>query len=79
MPVVSPTDGVYSEIVMITIDVPDGCKAFYTWDGTDPVSNGIQYMDPFPIIEGSSVLSVVIVDENGNASPIYRGNYIYQP
>ena len=79
MPVVSPTDGVYSEIVMITIDVPDGCKAFYTWDGTDPVSNGIQYIDPFPIIEGSSVLSVVIVDENGNASPIYRGNYIYQP
>ncbi|MCR4831565.1 MAG: chitobiase/beta-hexosaminidase C-terminal domain-containing protein [Pseudobutyrivibrio sp.] len=79
MPVVSPTDGVYSEKIMITIDVPEGCTAFYTWDGSDPVENGIQYMDPFPILEGASVLSVAIVDENGNASPVYRGNYIYQP
>ena len=78
MPVVSPTDGVYTEQVMITIKVPENCKAYYTWDGTDPASNGIQYVEPFPIIAGSSVLSVVIIDEKGNVSPIYRGNYIYQ-
>ncbi|SFH61222.1 zinc-ribbon domain-containing protein [Pseudobutyrivibrio sp. OR37] len=78
LPVVSPTDGVYTEKVMISIDVPEGCKAYYTWDGTNPVQNGIEYMEPFPIIEGTSVLSVVIVDEDGNVSPTYHGNYIYQ-
>ena len=79
LPVVTPTDGVYNEKVMISIDVPEGCKAFYTWDGTNPTKNGIQYIDPFPILEGTSVLSVVIVDEDGNVSPTYHGNYIYQP
>ncbi len=79
IPVVSPTDGVYSEIVMITIDVPEGCKAFYNWDGSDPAENGFEYTEPFPMIEGAGVLSVVIKDEAGNLSPVYRGNYIYQP
>ena len=79
MPVVTPTDGVYTEKVMISISVPDGCKAYYTWDGTDPTVSGIQYVEPFSILEGASVLSVVIIDEKGNVSPIYRGNYIYQP
>jgi len=78
MPVVSPTDGIYTEPVMISIDVPDGCQAYYTWDGTDPSKNGILYTEPFPILSGSSVLSVVIIDENGNISPMYRGDYIYQ-
>ena len=79
MPVVTPTDGVYTEKVMISISVPEGCKAFYTWDGTDPAVSGIQYVEPFPILEGASVLSVVIVDGKGNVSPMYRGDYIYQP
>ena len=78
MPVVTPTDGVYTESVMISIQVPEGCKAYYTWDGTDPENNGILYTEPFPILEGASVLSVVIIDENGNVSPMYRGDYIYQ-
>ena len=79
MPVVSPTDGIYYEDTMITITVPEGCRAYYTWDGTNPAIGGIQYIEPFPVIQGSSVLSVVIIDENGNVSPMYRGNYIYQP
>ena len=79
LPVVTPTDGVYTQKVMISVEVPEGCTAYYTWDGTSPVRNGIQYTEPFPIIEGTSVLSVVLVDEDGNVSPTYHGNYIYQP
>jgi len=79
MPVVSPVDGVYTDLIYISIEIPENCVAYYTWDGTDPSENGIEYTEPFPIIEGSSVLSVAIVDEDGNVSPIYRGNYIYQP
>lgn len=79
LPVVTPTDGIYNEKVMISIQVPEGCRAYYTWDGTKPSANGIEYTEPFPIIEGSSVLSVEIVDEDGNISPTYHGNYVYQP
>lgn len=79
LPVVTPTDGVFTQKVMISVEVPEGCTAYYTWDGTSPVRNGIQYTEPFPIIEGTSVLSVVLVDEDGNVSPTYHGNYIYQP
>ena len=75
----TPTDGVFTQKVMISVEVPEGCTAYYTWDGTSPVRNGIQYTEPFPIIEGTSVLSVVLVDEDGNVSPTYHGNYIYQP
>ena len=35
-PVVNPGPGVYTESVQISIDVPVGCKAYYTWDGTNP-------------------------------------------
>ena len=79
LPVVSPEDGVYSELVSISVEVPDGCEAYYTWDGTDPSVSGTLYTGPFTMLEGASVLSVVLVDEEGNVGPIYRGDYVYQP
>ena len=77
LPEVSPKGGTFTEKTMITIKVPDGAKAYYTWDGTNPAENGIPYTEPFPVIQGSSVLSVVIVDSKGNVSQVYRGEYNY--
>ncbi len=79
MPKVSPTDGIYNEKIMITIDVPEGCKALYNWDGTPLPENGIVYTEPIPICNGAGVLSVVIMDNNGNVSPVYYGNFVYSP
>ena len=79
MPVVSPQPGTFTQQEYITISVPDGCKAYYSWDGTDPSKVGLLYTEPFPIINGTSVLSVVIIDSKGNTSPIYHGDYIYNP
>ncbi|QFJ55587.1 chitobiase/beta-hexosaminidase C-terminal domain-containing protein [Pseudobutyrivibrio xylanivorans] len=78
-PVVTPEAGTYTEQVYISIAVPSGCKAYYSWDGTDPSSVGIEYSEPFPILKGASVLSVVIIDSKGNVSPVYHGDYIYNP
>ena len=78
-PEVSPKAGTYTQQEYITINVPDGCKAYYTWDGTDPAQAGLLYTEPFPILKGASVLSVVIIDSKGNTSPLYRGDYIYNP
>gem|GEM_PF-855087 len=76
-PVVSPDGGTFTDKTMISIQVPSGAKAYYTWDGTDPTENGTQYTEPFPVIPGSSILSVVIIDSKGNVSPIYRGEFDY--
>ncbi len=77
-PTVSPVDGIYYEKIMITIDVPEGYYAYYTWDGTDPSENGILYTEPFPILEGASVLWVVYMDSSGNCSEVpYIANYVY--
>lgn len=78
-PVVSPGSGTYTEDVMVTISVPENCKAYYTWDGSDPSTVGILYTDAFAIPKGASVLSVVIIDDKGNHSPIYHGDYICNP
>ena len=73
----SPDGGTFTDKTMISIQVPSGAKAYYTWDGTDPTENGTQYTEPFPVIPGSSILSVVIIDSKGNVSPIYRGEFDY--
>ncbi len=77
MPVVSPEPGTYTEQINISIAVEDGCKAYYTWDGTNPSEIGILYTEPFPVLKGSSVLSVVAIDSNGNASKVFHGEYNY--
>lgn len=76
-PVVTPSGGTFTTQEDITIEVPEGCTAYYSWDGSYPVDSGIEYTGPFPIISGGSVLSVVIVDPNGNESPLFRGEYYY--
>lgn len=79
MPMVTPAPGVYTEQISISIAVPVGCKAYYSWDGTNPADGGTEYTDPFPVLNGASVLSVVIKDGKGNVSPLFRGEYIFTP
>ncbi len=77
MPLVTPAAGTYNEEFYISISVPTGGKAYYTWDGTDPATNGILYEKPFAMSPGKAVLSVVTVDVKGNVSPVFRGEYGY--
>ena len=78
-PSVSPDGGTFTSETMITISVPNDCKAYYTWDGSDPATIGVEYTGPFPVIKGSSILSVVVKDKKGNLSPVYHGEFNYTP
>ncbi len=80
-PIVSPGSGIYTEETYISIQIPNGCSAYYTWDNTNPTENSLLYVAPIRIPEGrNQVLSVVIIDNNtGLASSIYRGSYDYVP
>lgn len=78
-PAVSLASGTYSESQTITVSVPEGCTAYYTWDGSTPNKGSIKYTGPFEILEGNNVLSVVLMNQKDQASDVARFNYIYYP
>ena len=79
-PVITPDGGEFSELTTVTITVPDGCSAYYTWDGSDPNGSSEMYIEPIPVPEGNNVLSVVLVNnKTGQTSSIYRQYFKYYP
>lgn len=79
MPQVTPNSGEYLSPQTIYVSVPEGCSAYYTWNGTDPTTSSMKYSGGITMPEGNNVLSVILVDEYGNTSSIQRVNYIYMP
>lgn len=78
LPMVSPEGGNFGALTYITVSVPEGCTAYYTWDGTDPNITSKKYISPIAVPAGSNVFSVVIVDDRTEKmSEIYRSNYTY--
>ena len=64
MPIVTPDGGDFGVETTITVTVPDGCSAYYTWDGSDPNIYSTPYTGPITVLEGNNVLSVIIIDNN---------------
>lgn len=78
MPVVTPGGGNFSEPTTVTVIVPEGCKAYYTWDSTDPTVESEMYKEPLAIPEGNNILSVILVNDTTElVSDVFRGNYVY--
>ena len=79
-PVITPDGGEFSEYTTVTITVPNGCSAYYTWDGSDPNVLSEMYIEPIPVPAGNNVLSVVIINnKTEQTSSIYRQYFIYYP
>ena len=78
-PSVSPAAGTYYEAQQITISAPEGCTAYYTWDGSSPTEHSAKYTGPLDMPPGNQVLSVVAVNAAGTRSRVYRVNYVYLP
>ncbi len=77
-PEVTPNGGKFDVPTYVYITVPDGCSAFYTWDRTVPTETSSEYVSPLLIPDGYNILSVIIIDdETGLASGIYRGAFEY--
>lgn len=79
MPSVTPNSGEYLVPQTIYINVPEGCTAYYTWNGSNPTTASKKYNGRISMPEGNNVLSVILVDEYGNLSSVQRVNYIYMP
>lgn len=76
---VSPSTGNFTELQLITINVPEGATVYYTWDGTNPTTESDVYSEPLEVPEGNNVLSVLLVDKHGLTTPVMRFNYVYLP
>lgn len=78
MPTVSPDGGNFTAPTKVTVEVPVGCSAYYTWDGSAPDKGSSLYSQPIDVPEGNNVLSVILYDRNtGLSSEIYRGHFTY--
>ena len=80
-PQVYPDSGTYSSQQSITIDVPIGYQAYYSWSVQTELTpeNGTLYTGGITMPQGSSQLSVIVTDGNGNCSEVKQLNYTYQP
>lgn len=79
-PQIYPESGTYTSQQQITIDVPLGYQAYYSWSQGTALTpqNGTLYTGGITMPEGSSVLSVILTDANGNSSEVKQANYTYQ-
>lgn len=79
-PVLIPGEGTYDVQTYITVFVPTGCTAYYTWDRSDPRLEDsytrFKYEEPLLIPSGSNVFKLVVIDDTtGLASSLYTGMY----
>ncbi len=78
-PRVTPSGGSFYAPSTIAVTVPEGCRVYYTWDGTAPTRESKQYTEPIGMPEGNNVLSLILVDKYGMASDVLKCNYVYIP
>lgn len=74
-PGVTPSTGRYYKPTKITIEVPDGYKAYYTLDGSKPDKNSDVYEEPIDMPKGKVLFSTVLIDERGRVSDITKRHY----
>jgi len=63
-PVISPATGTYNEPQTVTITAAEGCKIYYTLDGSEPNDAATAYVEPFVVSETTTVKAVAVNEED---------------
>ncbi len=74
-PEISVYSGQYSKPVSITVDVMEGCRVFYTTDGSFPTEQSKEYTEPIPMPLGKSYFKFVAYNAEGICSEITSHEY----
>lgn len=74
-PLISPKSGTYRELTNIEVEIPDGCRAYYTLDDTVPTNQSPEYTGSLTLPIGNHVLSMVFINQNGISSEVSRKVY----
>ncbi len=78
-PTVEPKSGEYESQEKITVDVPDGCKVYYTKDGSMPTKKDKVYTKPIKMPKENSLFYFIAVNEEGISSQVVTRAYNYAP
>lgn len=76
-PEVIPASGAFYEPTTIEINVPEGCRAYYSWNSEDSLEAYRLYVVPIAVIEGNNLLNVYVKDKHGLISEVLQCNYKY--
>lgn len=74
-PAVTPSTGQYDAATKISIIVPDGYKAYYTMDESNPTEESFLYTEPVDMPEGTTIFKAVLVSADGRLSGVTTRNY----
>lgn len=77
-PAVTPSTGQYTVPTQITIQVPEGYKAYYTMDGTTPSAGSNLYTEPIDMPEGTTIFSAVLISDSGKMTQVTKRNYLLE-
>ena len=80
-PSVTPSTGQYEKATKITINVPEGYKAYYTTDDTDPTKSDTakEYEGPIDMPEGQTMFSAVLYnDTTEKYTLVTKRNYVLE-
>lgn len=77
-PAVTPSTGQYTTATQITIQVPEGYKAYYTLDGSTPSAASTLYTGPVDMPEGSTIFSAVLISDSGKMTQVTKRNYLLE-
>ena len=74
-PVVTPEEGTYKEPTKITVQVPEGGKVYFTYDGTEPTTSSEEYKEPIDMLKGINTFKAIAIDKYGNESSVVSYQY----
>ncbi|MBA4698811.1 MAG: chitobiase/beta-hexosaminidase C-terminal domain-containing protein [Ruminococcus sp.] len=77
-PAVTPSTGQYDTATQITINIPEGYKAYYTIDGTNPTDASTLYEGPIDMPPGQTMFSAVLVNKQGKYTQVTKRNYVLE-
>lgn len=76
-PVVMPESGFFDETVSVSVDIPEGCELYYTYDGTLPTrSNGHRATGEDLIFGETTLLRFRLYGEGALASAVTTRSYL---
>lgn len=74
-PEVELYSGEYTEPMMISVEGLEGCRIFYTTDGSDPTEDSVPYTGPIPMPLGKTLFKFVNISEEGVSSEVTLRTY----
>ncbi len=74
-PEVELYSGEYTEPMMIVAEGLEGCKIFYTTDGSEPTADSVPYTGPIPMPLGRTQFKFVNISDEGVSSEVIMRTY----